>query len=202
MISAIIGHHLKANRDDFGVMTDRSRLLVYPEGIREVVEIAGEAVGIRPSRSITIEHHWTKDRTNGLFDELEKNLQRFHRSLRTDTNRSRLMMAVRSALIITDSAGSGLARERMDTQDWLRASFSQDDVLGARDIEREVIRPRIDEIKANSGSFEWTDFQVVAEGFPDRALLLASCGSGKTLAAWRWIRGQLARRSATRDTGR
>jgi CRISPR-associated endonuclease/helicase Cas3 len=44
----------------------------------------------------------------------------------------------------------------------------------------------------------WTDFQKACDDLPDRALLLAPCGSGKTLAAWRWIAARLDVRPAAR----
>jgi CRISPR-associated endonuclease/helicase Cas3 len=66
-----------------------------------------------------------------------------------------------------------------------------------------MIEPRIKQLTELSkwkdngdGKRGWSDFQLACDRLPDRALLLAPCGSGKTLAAWRWIAAQLDKRSA------
>ena len=97
-------------------------------------------------------------------------------------------MAVRAALIAADSAGSGLARAQEEWKAWLTKAFSEDELLAADDMDNEIIEPRIQDIRTSGKAFDWNDFQIAAEGLPARALLLAPCGSGKTLAAWRWCK--------------
>ncbi|MHB8577394.1 MAG: CRISPR-associated helicase Cas3', partial [Dehalococcoidia bacterium] len=45
---------------------------------------------------------------------------------------------------------------------------------------------------------DYHDFQIAAGRLGPRALLLASCGAGKTLAAWKWIANQAESRQITR----
>ena len=47
-------------------------------------------------------------------------------------------------------------------------------------------------------AFVLQDFQQQASALENRALLLAPCGSGKTLAAWHWIASRLKKKPATR----
>jgi CRISPR-associated endonuclease/helicase Cas3 len=72
-------------------------------------------------------------------------------------------------------------------------------MIDARYIQENVIAPRISAIERTRGAhFCWNDFQEAASNLGDRALLLAPCGAGKNLAAWRWIAGRLAERPVAR----
>ena len=121
-----------------------------------------------------------------------KNMMRFGRDLKKDTPLSRLLTAVRTALVLADSSGSGLVREKKDLRQWLETAFGGK--LDGNYISANIITPRIEEIRKKRGYFEWSDFQDESERLGERALLLAPCGSGKTLAAWRWIKARLRKR--------
>ena len=107
-------------------------------------------------------------------------------------------MAVRAALVLADSAGSGLQREGKSAADWLSAAFDPNLLLDGAAVEQKVVQPRIRELVRQGRWSSWHDFQTAADGLPERTLLLASCGSGKTLAAWRWITARAARRPVAR----
>ncbi len=119
------------------------------------------------------------------------------------SERQRLLIAVRAALIAADAAGSGLVREGKTIEVWIQQQFSESPQWDDNRINAKIIKPRIEQIKKrnqanNKHPFEWNGFQLACDNLPPRALLLAPCGSGKTLAAWRWIASQAKRRPVNR----
>ena len=90
-----------------------------------------------------------------------------------------------------------MVREGIDLENWLNSAFGK--TMDGEDIEEKVIRPRVKEIEVKTARpFTWNTFQNAAESLPSRALLISPCGSGKTLAAWRWIKGQLSHQPVSR----
>jgi CRISPR-associated endonuclease/helicase Cas3 len=98
-------------------------------------------------------------------------------------------LAVKAGLIVADPAGSAVVRvgaAEASVAEWIDTAFASQ--LTAHDAAEKVIKQRIDEIKRRQGSFRGLhDFQVRAADLGPRALLLSGCGTGKTLAAWKWI---------------
>jgi CRISPR-associated endonuclease/helicase Cas3 len=129
-------------------------------------------------------------------DRFRRDFSQFGRLLGRDEGRRRRLLAVRAGLIAADAAGSALVRTDADLASWLAQAFGEP--LTAQDIERKVLAPRIAQLRGTRGGFEWHEFQAAAAKLGPRAVLLAGCGTGKTLAAWRWIGAQLARRPAAR----
>ena len=117
--------------------------------------------------------------------------------------RKQLLLAVRAALIAADAAGSGLIREQKPIAKWIEEQFPEQPHWRGTAVCDEIINPRIEQLdkqfkKLGQPPFAWNTFQLECAGLPSRALLLAPCGSGKTLAAWRWI----AARSSKNPVGR
>jgi CRISPR-associated endonuclease/helicase Cas3 len=82
---------------------------------------------------------------------------------------------------------------------WLHNAFNPDDLLTDRSIQEKIIAPRQKVIEQNRGQpFQWQDFQEAAGNLSDRAVLISSCGSGKTLAAWKWIEKRLEKQAKAR----
>lgn len=144
----------------------------------------------------------------------------FDTDLLEDLNRNRLLIAVKSALIAADAVSSGLVREgflKSNFTNWIkekteRAKFTKDEVSKkilipkAKDIlkddkkakQRELIKSETDETDNLAvwnealDKYLWNDFQKESANLGNRALLLAACGSGKTIAAWKWAEAQAA----------
>ncbi|MGB3493903.1 MAG: CRISPR-associated helicase Cas3' [Elainellaceae cyanobacterium] len=137
--------------------------------------------------------------------------RRFNRSLRKDHQRRSLLVAVKAGLIISDAAASGLVREGKDISDWI------DEIVHAAPIDHDqiaqaIINPRIGQIRARKAGQPFDQAAYLAEHTPaqleqlqaetlqefqkqipkqgSRALLLAACGAGKTLGAWKWAEQQ------------
>jgi CRISPR-associated endonuclease/helicase Cas3 len=107
------------------------------------------------------------------------------------------LLSVKAALLAADSAGSGVVRVGHALEDWVSNAFGQP--LTAVDIRNNVVLPRICEIETKSSKpVVLQDFQRQAATLGERALLLAPCGSGKTLAAWHWIESRLQQKPASR----
>jgi CRISPR-associated endonuclease/helicase Cas3 len=206
LLSAVIGHHLRAKSEDFAqpLNADIKRFQVFPEGILEILNhVASEFDGFQ-IHEIDVESVWGFDGRSGfdlcrLRDKIQRQtLRKFHLEMRENPASNRMLMAVRTALIIADSSGSAIARERKAINDWLPSAFGQ--TLSGEYVQRSVILPRVQEIKLKAGDngFAWSDFQEAAENLSKRSLLIAPCGSGKTLAAWRWIKARLDEKPAAR----
>ncbi|MBU4232527.1 MAG: CRISPR-associated helicase Cas3', partial [Proteobacteria bacterium] len=133
---------------------------------------------------------------NPVKEGVKTALRRLKRRLREDEGLHRLLMAVRAALILADSAASAAPRIDQKIEHWLETAFRE--TLTGEFVETQIISPRVEQIKAQKRWRGWSDFQLSAEDLSARALLLAPCGSGKTLAAWRWIKGRLHVKPAAR----
>ena len=147
------------------------------------------------------------------MSETCKLINRFREDIEDEpaSPRARMLRAVRSALIAADSAGSALFRtheesDRTDDvhrhiQSWIAESFDPDASLDEARVHAAVIRPRLEDISPESDNFPWNEFQEACDDpdrVPSRALLVAPCGSGKTLAAWRWVAARCRERPIAR----
>ena len=93
-----------------------------------------------------------------------------------------LHLAIKAALIAADSVASAMVREGLSIKAWIEG-VAHAPPLAPDAVERDILEPRIKEIPTWSG---WHNFQNGAAAVGRRGLLLAACGAGKTLAAWRW----------------
>jgi CRISPR-associated endonuclease/helicase Cas3 len=115
----------------------------------------------------------------------------FKRELRDENNQPRklLLVAIKAGLIVADAAASGLVREGKNIEDWIEEVVHSESI-GDRDIANAIINPRIEQIKAKTGGFKLATFQEQIAKQGSKALLLAACGAGKTLGAWKWAEQQ------------
>jgi len=136
-----------------------------------------------------------RERIKSEFDD-------FIDELENDKPRRRLLMAARTVLLAADASASGLRRvdvkqgEEWSPDEWIKNCLKQ--VSRPENIE-EIIAKRKAEVterkrKAGDANFEFVerDFQKAAASLGERSLLLTPCGSGKTLAAYNWIKAQLS----------
>jgi len=209
LISTVLGHHLKAeprnrNLAEYLHGVDHSRFYLDGKALTKLLhEMSGWVEELPPPyTSFPFPEQWDFFKHNRGYELLEltkKNLKLFHRTLRGDELRLHLLMAARAALIISDSAGSGLSRTEEDIDSWISNAFNEEDILTEQSIRSKILIPRQKVIEQVTGkSFQWQDFQLAAGELPDQAVLLSSCGSGKTLAAWCWIAKRLARQPRAR----
>lgn len=200
--SAIVSHHLKVNDRTFAQWLNEServsvRVLTNASDLQATLELS-IALGADPPPSLRgIPVGWNRNSIVASKGRFERAMYQFSRALRRDEGRLRHLLAVKAALIAVDSAGSAIRRTGQDLEGWLAAAFDRPP-LTAEDIERAVIAPRVRELAAQGRWFGFHDFQLAIADLGSRALLLSGCGSGKTLAAWKWIAAQLQARPRSR----
>jgi CRISPR-associated endonuclease/helicase Cas3 len=195
--AAVLSHHLKAEEKgdrQWGSPNKGSRnkpvqlYLLHDEVkniLQEIAEIANlTAPPELPFSTFSQDAIWDKAWKEGITTA-----KNFMRGI-TDERRS-LLMAVKAGLIISDAAASGLVRENKNIDEWI-----EDVVHGAaivsQDITNSILQKRFDQISAKTNeTFQLHNFQKLASQQGSRVLLLAACGAGKTLAAWKWAEEQV-----------
>jgi CRISPR-associated endonuclease/helicase Cas3 len=212
VLSAILTHHLKASLPELArPLDDRLILRVMSDhgDVQGLLRQAAERIGLSPSiPDLSRYTSWAfRDHRAGIPAGMvdlqghrdfvrDRRLRPFELQLRKDEERRRLLWAIRSGLIAADAAASGLPRVGMSIRPWLEAVFAPRCTCDEAFIAGEVIARRIADLQQRGSWQDWSDFQKEAAHLPDRGLLLAPCGSGKTLAAWRWIAERVKRRPA------
>jgi CRISPR-associated endonuclease/helicase Cas3 len=137
-------------------------------------------------------------------DDLEDDIQE-------DNERRSLLVAVKAGLIVSDAAASGLVRTGKPIKDWIEDVVHSESIAD-NDIADAIINIRIGQIKARQEKKSFNREKFLQENTPAQlqklqektlqefqkqiarqgstALLLAACGTGKTLGAWKWAEQQ------------
>jgi CRISPR-associated endonuclease/helicase Cas3 len=193
VLAAVLCHHLKVNDSDHFLHNltpaDGFSLYCCHADFTRVLQLAEPIIGQPPPDLSSYEERWTLDNINrkSLRDHLYVHVTKTHRK---DIATRNLYLAVKAGLIAADASGSALVREGIELEEWIRKS-TQQPVLTANDVDRLVIAPRMRQIEERTGKpFVPRTFQNEAGNLGPRALLLAGCGAGKTLAAWKWVQNQ------------
>lgn len=201
IIAAVLSHHLKASLSgEHQVLADKGQqtipfYLAHPQvemTLRDVASVAG-LDGPLPKLPTT---YGIRDRSwdQAFRDLLEFRWSAFDGALRRDPQRRAFCLAVKAGLIAADSVASAMFREGFDQAQWIE-EVAHAAALSADDIDRGILTPRTDEVSRKLGRpFQYHPFQAGAADIGDRAVLLAGCGMGKTLAAWRWAESVARRR--------
>ena len=178
-----------------------------------------DEVGSRCPSDIKFPTDWDKKQIRDKSNAMRAKLDGAHGQLRHDFQRKRWVAAVRAALIAADSVGSAVVRIDHDAgetsekaiEDWVGKCFST--TLSGTDVWEKITAKRIEELiekkrwdKNVGQEFEgvrgFSSFQCEVASQGPRVLLTAACGSGKTLAAWNWIKAQLDARPEDRPLSR
>ena len=216
VLAAIGSHHLRFADQDFANAVPGETTRVYfcqEEFQAELLPLIAERLNLEGSLELPPEEFWgfsngpatfnPTELRDGLRDGLLRELTLTSRDGNSRT--ARMLRAVRSALIAADAAGSGLRRTDVSISSWVRDQFREDELCDF-DFVRGVVTKRIEQLvaagkwqgAANWNSDGWNEFQTDCDTLPQRTVLLAPCGSGKTLAAWRWIAAQVRQRPVKR----
>jgi CRISPR-associated endonuclease/helicase Cas3 len=188
--AAVLSHHLKAAEDgDWKVLNPKhappTALFLDDRQVRDALVRVAEVTGIAPfvgrfPASRYVDTAWTL-----AYDNLFDRARRFDRDVsKKNRDRLKLMLAVKAGLIVSDSVSSGLARGGLDIPSWIEGVAHRSALLG-NEIDAKIVGPRIAQL-SKARPFKWHSFQEGAATLGRRGLLLAACGAGKTLAAWRW----------------
>lgn len=206
VLGSVISHHLKVDPAKWGEplgIADTFRVLADKPDFSTLLDTIGLTLQLPTPFRPHIPPLWSFRLIPyafcfaDLIEEARQNANRFRRVIEKQTQRHRLLLAVKAALLAVDSAGSGVVRVGYNLESWIGAAFGEP--LTPSDIHAKVITPRIRDISTKTGKpFVLQDFQERVSQLGGRVLLLAPCGSGKTLAAWNWIAACLKEKPAAR----
>ncbi len=209
--AAVLSHHLKASEDSTTTKSEqegstkqknykwcqpqsiKTSLVLYLQHqevttiLQRIAEIADlDEIPLLPQENWENNSRWHK-----TYQEGKSLAVHFKRSIKNVNNKSRksLLTAVKAGLIVSDAVASGLVRENKDIEDWIEEVVHLEPI-GHDDIAKSIINPRIGQIEKKTGSFQLATFQKEIAQQGSKALLLAGCGMGKTLGAWKWAEQQ------------
>jgi len=197
VLAAVGSHHLKFDDRTFAEETPGEAVEVYfdhPDFADRLLSLIAERLGMKKRPTIPRQRFWGFTNDAATFDptELRESLKdvRLRKLTRAcddlDHPQARMLRAVRAALIAADGAGSGLPRTGRTITGWIEGQFDESKLCDDVAV-WSVIQNRIADLTRRGKWTKWNEFQDQCEKLPERALLLAPCGAGKTLAAWRWI---------------
>jgi CRISPR-associated endonuclease/helicase Cas3 len=184
---AVLSHHLKARPDDFMAPVGGARIcrpLTDDPDFPEVWSISELPFPELPRCLDLGSEPEEVYQAKRKLSEIDRQVSRLK-----DPARCRMLTAVRAALIVSDSLGSAQPRLDGGITEWVGGVFGSP--LRGDDVRRWVLEGR----KRSMGA-RWRGldpFQEEITGVGSRGLLIAPCGSGKTLAAWNWVAEQLDR---------
>jgi CRISPR-associated endonuclease/helicase Cas3 len=193
IIAAVLSHHAKVQahdaKGDYYWALDTGRppiptFLNHPE-CKHILQQIADLVGL-PVPCLLPNDPWPSPVWNDVLlagfdsaDDLE-----IPRDDVLDRDRN-YMLAVKAATIVSDSVASGFWREDRDLDDYLSHSLLRPALTKER-INADIINKRIQQLQDAGKWKNWSDFQIAADHLADRAAIIAGCGAGKTLLAWRW----------------
>jgi len=191
VLAAVLGHHLKAAPNGVWRVLDAksavaTKLFLADPQVVSTFERVAEIADLSPPKlklPDRYDHAGWQDAWTWFWDV---RVPRFTRELAVPGARERfaLHLAVKAGVIAADSVASAMVREGRSIEDWIEG-VAHAPALAVDAVARDVIEPRIAEI-SQTRAFTPHRFQDGAAGIGRRGLLLAACGAGKTLAAWRW----------------
>lgn len=197
--AAVISHHLKATdapHPDYGwceprggrsmltLHLDHPQVAAILERIRAVAELP--PVPALPPERWSTRPPWQKARQRGL-----RRARDLRHGLPADPRRRGFLLALKAGVIAADSVASAMVRTGQSIPEWIDQVAHAPAISGSA-VRTAIIDQRCQQVERSSGRpFTFHTFQERAAGLGRRALLLAGCGSGKTLAAWRWAAAQL-----------
>ncbi len=210
ILSAVAGHHLKAADSalstepltyHFCCSSNETEWMIETyfqhEEVLSVLKKIADILDSTPPSLEMIPTRWDK----AFISQGRSQFERINRLFKRKDEKHNLLLALKAAVIACDSLGSAMPRMDINPETWVQNFATEcfnDELLTPEWLQENVIDPRIRDIEENKGSFEPHDFQLQAAKLGSRSLLLSGCGTGKTLAAWFWIREQLKSHPARR----
>jgi CRISPR-associated endonuclease/helicase Cas3 len=200
--AAVLSHHLKAARDGDRkwcaprTLKKRLKLHFQDPQVTATLHTVREIANLPPVPKLGI-NTWAAENPLWLLAKQDgfETADRFGLKSFGGKERRALLLAVKAGVIIADSVASGLVREGHPF-DWIEKVVHAAAISG-ENIKASIIAPRIEQLSKKK-PFRWQPFQEQAADLDARTLLIAPCGSGKTLAAWKWAEAQ----ARSREVGR
>jgi CRISPR-associated endonuclease/helicase Cas3 len=191
---AVLSHHIKASEAEWCQPKAKTRLQLFyshPE-VDAVLDRIKEVAQLPDTMRLRTDVWANTMPWSGAWEEGQRTARRFIRELRRDDRRLSLLMAVKAGLIVADAVASGLVREGHDIDGWIKERVHSVPVT-ADNVVTGILDPKAGQL-SKGRPFDWHEFQKKAATLGPRALLLAACGAGKTVAAWKWAAAQTEER--------
>ena len=204
ILAAVLSHHLKARGiGDIGArpegcLYDQSALFFNNSQISAILNQIKDTAQLGPPPPLGkykyFAHHmpvWTN-----CIDELERDSKKLKRLIQNSESaigqsNKRLLAALKTALIVSDTVASGTVREGYSTKEWLRENLHLK-AITKEELFNKIIEPCTKRIERRTGRpYQPEPFQLSVARMGTKCLLQAGCGTGKTLAAYYWAAQQL-----------
>ncbi len=197
--AAVLSHHMKASegRDRRGgwkwgqpVGPEHVELFLQHSDVSSTLLRIAEIAGLPPPPALT-EQAWRpiSPWDTAILDGQDA-ARLFRRTLRTAPSRRAFVLALKAGVVVADSVASGLVREGHPIAAWIEDVVHRPP-LTAELLHEEILVEKVRRLEEqHKKPFVPHRFQELAARQGPRALLLAGCGMGKTLAAWRWAEAQ------------
>ena len=183
---AAIGHHLKAGLDSQGHESNQitelsdgtgSELWIYTghDDFQTILRMGSQCLSLDQAIINIPSRNWTKEELNDKLKWIKNQFHDFEKNLSSE---QQVMVAVIKATVIAaDLAGSALPAEGENLQDWITTVLG----LGLTADELEAL------IQQKLGTNSLRDFQQKMAAAESRVtLVIAGCGTGKTLGTYAW----------------
>lgn len=198
--AAVLSHHLKASESGdraWGALTNDARVRVFFDHaeVRKTLARVADVAGLSGPPPALPTDDYAPDRGPwpAVLEAGRRLATRWRRGLTPDTKAPAL--ALKAGLIAADSVASALVRTGHDLDEWITDVVHRPPIDGQH-VQDSVIAPRQRWLGSRFKGMH--RFQTGAAQLGPRALLVAPCGSGKTLAAWEWARAEADRREVGR----
>jgi CRISPR-associated endonuclease/helicase Cas3 len=214
----VLGHHLKAVSSSFALRNPRftefckqldrnDSVIVLSENpdFKKLLQVAHRLIPLLDEPIFSIPKSWSFSSSlegENIYEHRKRILREFGQlqdALSRETEeaqaRRNLLMASRAVVLAADAVASGLRRVDLPQKCWIVEGLTKG--KNAADIEKilEKRKQEVTEREIAKGKkdfvFKYQKFQEEAATLGRRALVLAPCGSGKTIAAYLWIQKQL-----------
>ncbi|WP_224365806.1 CRISPR-associated helicase Cas3' [Hyalangium versicolor] len=196
LTAAVLSHHFKASSQEGNYRWCEARrsgrvgLFFHHPEVRRVFERIAHLAGLSTPPEVKA-LTWPDPTWNQCYTQGRQTAVTLWQDLRGNILRKRLLLAVKAGLIAADTVASALVREGLHLRDWIDG-VAHREPLGPDEISSKILEPRIAQL-SRKRPFQFHAFQEAAASLGPRALLLAACGAGKTMAAWRWAQAQVRR---------
>ncbi len=197
--AAVLSHHIKVTDQRTEANCEKGWFFLHPRTSRtkltmffnhkEVKDILTKIKTVADLGSFQMdeETEWdVREKFQSCFRSVRQKSAIFDHSLRENPHNKQFLTAVKTGLIICDSISSALIREELGIKEWIQEVIHSSEIE-ADEVDKKIIRPLIvQKEKQSAKKFVFHSFQTKIQNKGRRAMLLAACGTGKTLAAYKW----------------
>jgi CRISPR-associated endonuclease/helicase Cas3 len=194
--AAVLSHHLKASLDGKWrwcqpqTLKNSVKLHLQHAEIKAILDRIKKVAQLTEAPCLPDTAWSDKEPWKQAYEYGKARAVRFRRELKNSPQKTALLLAVKAGVIVADSAASGLFRENLRLEEWIE-NVVHDKAISAEEVTDKILNPRAEQISKKRGKpFRLHPFQEKAAEQGARALLLAACAAGKTIAAWKWAEEQ------------